>query len=268
MIYQLNLPRGWRIHNTFHGNLLTRYNKMKEYGRNYLEPPLEIIEGKEEYKVEGILDSRRKGRAQNLEYLVKWKGWSMAYNSWEPQKNVHVPDLVKRFYESRPMAIKAVQIGQGLTNKMPSMIENVLPIYSPVPSLQYPSPCPGCPHLGASSPIAQNQCTLSPLFLHTHHHHHLIFISPAQPALLRWTNCCQTSQHPRKSQTRVCQLKALHTWAPLGIDGLTCWDTCHLSYMSGNKTSSYLFCASRISMASLTSSELKEQGRWSMANWS
>ena len=72
--YQLNLPPGWQVHNAFHGGLLTRYNKTEEYGKNYPEPPLEMIEGKEEYEVEEILDSQRKGRARSLEYLVKWKG--------------------------------------------------------------------------------------------------------------------------------------------------------------------------------------------------
>ena len=138
--YRLNLPLGWQVHNTFHGGLLTRYNETKEYGKNYPEPPLEMIEGGEEYEVEEILDSRRKGRTRNLEYLVKWKGWSSAHNSWEPKKNVHAPELVEKFYKAKPTAIKAAWLGRGLTSNMPSVMENVSPIYSPVPSLQYPEP--------------------------------------------------------------------------------------------------------------------------------
>ena len=138
--YRLNLPSGWQVHNTFHGGLLTRYNETEEYGKNYPEPPPEMIKGEEEYEVEKILDSRRKGRAQGLEYLVKWKGWSMAHNSWEPRRNVHAPKLVESFYKSKPMAIKTVRLGQELTSNMPSVMENVSPIYSPVPSLQYPEP--------------------------------------------------------------------------------------------------------------------------------
>ena len=96
-MYRLNLPGGWQVHNAFHRNLLTRYNETREYGENYPEPPPEIIEGGEEYEVEGILDSRRKGRGRNLEYLVKWKGWSEAHNSWEPKRNLHALELVKEF---------------------------------------------------------------------------------------------------------------------------------------------------------------------------
>ena len=141
-MYRLNLPGGWQIHNAFHGNLLTRYNETREYGENYPEPPPEIVEGEEEYEVEEILDSRRKGRSRKLEYLVKWKGWSAAHNSWEPKKNVHAPELVKKFYKSKPTAIKAMRIGQGLTNDMPSAMENISPIYSLVPSA-----IPGTPAL-------------------------------------------------------------------------------------------------------------------------
>ena len=133
--YRLNLPPGWRVHNAFHGGLLMRYNETKEYGKNYPELLPELIEGEEEYEVEEILDSRRRGRAQNLEYLVKWKGWSTAHNSWEPKGNVYAPKLVERFYKSKPMAIKGVRLGWELTSNMPSIMENISPIYSPVPSL-------------------------------------------------------------------------------------------------------------------------------------
>ena len=79
--YWINLPSGWQIYNTFHGSLLIRYNKTKEYGVNYPKSPPEMVEEGEEYKVEEILDSRRKEWGHNLEYLVKWKGWLMAHNS-------------------------------------------------------------------------------------------------------------------------------------------------------------------------------------------
>ena len=41
----------------------------------------------EEFEVEMILDSRTDDRG-NVEYLVKWKGWSSKYNSWEPTANI------------------------------------------------------------------------------------------------------------------------------------------------------------------------------------
>lgn len=50
------------------------------------EPPSVIIDEEEEYKVEAVLDSRIFRR--QFQYLVKWKGYSDAENSWEPVANV------------------------------------------------------------------------------------------------------------------------------------------------------------------------------------
>ena len=68
-----------------------------------LPPPLlEIIDGEEEWVVEEILDS--KVINQKLRYLVKWKGYGIEHNSWEPWENVHAPDLVTEFYQKHPGA--------------------------------------------------------------------------------------------------------------------------------------------------------------------
>ena len=38
------------------------------------------------YPVEALLERRHNGR--RIEFLVKWQGWSSAYNTWEPQSNL------------------------------------------------------------------------------------------------------------------------------------------------------------------------------------
>jgi len=45
-----------------------------------LPPPI-VIDGKEEWEVEEILDSCWHRR--RFQFLVKWKGFSREYNSWE-----------------------------------------------------------------------------------------------------------------------------------------------------------------------------------------
>ena len=66
-------------------------------------PPLpEIVDGKEEWVVEEILDSRMVN--WRLRYLVKWEGFGVEHNSWEPWDNVHVPELVADFYWRHPGA--------------------------------------------------------------------------------------------------------------------------------------------------------------------
>jgi len=59
--YQLQLPTSWQIHNVFHATLLKSYRENNVYGQNYPEPPAEILDNEEVYKVETILNHRKRG---------------------------------------------------------------------------------------------------------------------------------------------------------------------------------------------------------------
>uniref|UniRef100_A0A3Q0SYE3 Chromo domain-containing protein n=1 Tax=Amphilophus citrinellus TaxID=61819 RepID=A0A3Q0SYE3_AMPCI len=51
--------------------------------------------GEHVFAVEGIEKKRiRKGK---IEYLVKWRGWSPKYNTWEPEENILDPRLLVAF---------------------------------------------------------------------------------------------------------------------------------------------------------------------------
>ena len=56
--YQLKLPDTWKIHNIFHASLLTPYKEMDKHRPNFLEPPPDLIDGKEEWEIEKILGHR------------------------------------------------------------------------------------------------------------------------------------------------------------------------------------------------------------------
>jgi hypothetical protein len=58
VVFQLTLPLQWHIHNVFHASLLTPYKEMEEHGDNFVQPPLELVNGQEEYEVEQIMNSR------------------------------------------------------------------------------------------------------------------------------------------------------------------------------------------------------------------
>ena len=57
--------------------------------------------------VEEILDSRVINR--KLHYLVKWEGYGIENNSWEPADNVHTPECVTDFHQKHPGAPHHIQ---------------------------------------------------------------------------------------------------------------------------------------------------------------
>ena len=52
--------------------------------------------------MEEILDS--KVINWKLWYLVKWEGFRMEHNSWEPWDDIHAPDLIVKFHWKHPEA--------------------------------------------------------------------------------------------------------------------------------------------------------------------
>src|SRR5258708_6407229 len=72
---------------------------MEEYGQAYMRPPPITVQSEEEYEVESILQARRKGPNDSLEYKVHWKGYPSADDSWVTHDDLHSPELLKEFYD-------------------------------------------------------------------------------------------------------------------------------------------------------------------------
>ena len=96
--YQLALPRAWTIHDVFHSSLLTPYKETLEHGAQFQHPPPELIGNEEEYEVEQIINHQHHGKHCQLQYLICWKGYSVADNTWEPADQVHANELVKSYH--------------------------------------------------------------------------------------------------------------------------------------------------------------------------
>ena len=135
--YQLTLPRAWTIHNVFHSSLLTPYKETPEHGAQFQHPPLELIGNEEEYEVEQIINHQHHGRQCQLQYLIHWKGYSAADDTWEHTDQVHADDLVRSYHtryakeeernkSQRRMRIKAIILSL-LTCPQPTQQTSPLP---------------------------------------------------------------------------------------------------------------------------------------------
>ncbi|UJR13555.1 hypothetical protein I4U23_000569 [Adineta vaga] len=58
----------------------------------------EESESENEFQVEAIVDKRTRGK--KIQYLLKWKGYADADNTWEDKANLNCPDLVRQFEEN------------------------------------------------------------------------------------------------------------------------------------------------------------------------
>jgi hypothetical protein len=103
--FKLDLPSGLRIHNVFHISLLKPYLDGTHFG-SYKSPPFpSIIDGELEYEVESIKAHRlAQVQRRGHEYLVHWKGYSDADNTWEPESNLtNCKDLLTAYKSSNDL---------------------------------------------------------------------------------------------------------------------------------------------------------------------
>jgi hypothetical protein len=119
--FRIKLPSTWKIHNVFHGSLLTQYKETTMNGNRYQEPVPDLIDGQPEWEVECILGTRK--RHHQLQYLVRWKGFSEAHDSWEPLTNLNADELIKKYYQENPLSICTTY--KDLSQHYPVIIQNI-----------------------------------------------------------------------------------------------------------------------------------------------
>jgi hypothetical protein len=95
--YRLELPKGWKIHNVFHSTLLTPFVQTEIHGPSFPTLVPDIIDGQEEYKVEGIL--KHKTKRGKIHFLIRWKDQPTTEDSWEPEENLtHAKDALGDYW--------------------------------------------------------------------------------------------------------------------------------------------------------------------------
>ena len=105
--YRINLPQHMKIHNVFHVDLLSPYHETDSYEEAFPQPPPDLIEGQEEYEVEEIISDRMIRR--KCQYLVKWKGYPSSENSWVAAQDLHAPQLLKDYHDSKGRKVGTFQ---------------------------------------------------------------------------------------------------------------------------------------------------------------
>jgi len=113
--YRLKLPTQWSIHDVFHIDLLMPYQETELHRSNYSRPAPDLIDNKEEYEVEKILDSWQFGRRHKKQYLIKWKGYPDLDNEWVDKRDVHALEAIREF-EDRSSAATG-HISRGNTSE-------------------------------------------------------------------------------------------------------------------------------------------------------
>ncbi|KAI8046797.1 chromobox protein homolog 3 [Drosophila gunungcola] len=64
-----------------------------------------MVKNEPNFVVERIMDKRITSDGK-VEYFIKWRGYTSADNTWEPEENCECPNLIQKFEESRAKSKK------------------------------------------------------------------------------------------------------------------------------------------------------------------
>jgi hypothetical protein len=105
--YRLKVPGLNGRHPVYNESLLSPYHEPPPHRRENRPPP-KLVNGREEYEVEAILKSRKRGRG--FQYLVKWKDYPHSDNTWEPARNLTSAKQLLNDFKRRTITTGAVPI--------------------------------------------------------------------------------------------------------------------------------------------------------------
>ena len=133
--YQLALPPSWTIHDVFHASLLSPFRHTAQRGQDFPRPPPEMVEGEAEFEVEAIKNHRLYGRRRQLQYLIGWKGYPSADDTWENADQVFAPALIAQYHRHHPLQNKRARSSRRVAIRSSSSCLLVTPQSNPPPPL-------------------------------------------------------------------------------------------------------------------------------------
>jgi len=109
--FRLELPDKFRaIHPVFHASKLATYNEPTIVGQKESTPQPIIVDGEEEWVVEKILQHRVRGKT--TQYLVRWKGFTRDWDTWERAGNLkNAQEKIKEYKKLGLKAVHTMELG-------------------------------------------------------------------------------------------------------------------------------------------------------------
>ena len=77
------------------------YKETPEHSPNFLQLPPDQIDGEKKYEVVVVLGHR--GRPGRHTFLIRWRGYSSAEDTWEPEQNLgNTQPLITEYKIAQP----------------------------------------------------------------------------------------------------------------------------------------------------------------------
>jgi hypothetical protein len=107
--YKLDIPTSWvNVHNVFNESVLKWWinPKFPFQMEEIAEPPAIIVDGNKEWEVEFIIKSQWSGQWKKLQYIVKWKGYSLEEKKWYNAELImrNARQTIKNYHRENPTA--------------------------------------------------------------------------------------------------------------------------------------------------------------------